>query len=355
MLKLPPVSKAGIFDPSLAETAPDQRLWMSYSAVDPSPRWPKLTRAVSTRLAYSDDTGASWNDAGVIINPIVEAEHKAERRTWQNEVSSLVHDPFSPPEERWKLFWHHYPAIGEDRQFQHGWIAYKRAASPQGLSNASEVKLLGGTAYERANDVAGGKTGSPIAGSPIHLASVLGDELSDCVAFSEPDAISRSDGLYMVVGCYAIRLLPKPQVRSRIILLTCKSPCRPEARGAWRLVGTLLEDKQAKFLGATSYSASDLISSGDQTYLMVSPVGDTPFQGAYQGCVVFQFADLASAKLVRDGRNPKPVKFVRGAIGSFSGACTYASSAKKAGILLGEVSVSEDGLRFHIFTTGQTF
>ncbi len=33
---------------------------MSYSAVDPSPHWPdKAARTMTTRLAYSDDSGAT--------------------------------------------------------------------------------------------------------------------------------------------------------------------------------------------------------------------------------------------------------------------------------------------------------
>ena len=58
-----PHPSAGAFDPSLADTPAGERAWMSYSAVDPSPRWPqKNTRTITTRLAYSDDGGRTWND-----------------------------------------------------------------------------------------------------------------------------------------------------------------------------------------------------------------------------------------------------------------------------------------------------
>jgi hypothetical protein len=38
-IALIPAGLYGIFDPSLADTPPGERAWMSFSAVDPSPRW----------------------------------------------------------------------------------------------------------------------------------------------------------------------------------------------------------------------------------------------------------------------------------------------------------------------------
>ncbi len=105
-----------------------------------------------------------WHDLGAVINPISETVDGPEQRTWSNEVSSLVFDPAAPADAQWKLFWHHYSAIGEDRQFQHGWIAYKHAATPEGLRTASEIKLLGGKAYDSVNDDRSGSTGSPLGG-----------------------------------------------------------------------------------------------------------------------------------------------------------------------------------------------
>ena len=61
---IPGVAERGIFDPSIAATPLGQRAWMSYSAVNPSRRFPdRNTRVIGTRLAYSDDAGATWNDA----------------------------------------------------------------------------------------------------------------------------------------------------------------------------------------------------------------------------------------------------------------------------------------------------
>src|SRR5436309_2204105 len=71
-----PVSQSGAFDPSLADTQPGARAWMSYSAVDPSPRWGmENSRTETIRLAYSDDRGAQWRDAGVRVNEILDIDY----------------------------------------------------------------------------------------------------------------------------------------------------------------------------------------------------------------------------------------------------------------------------------------
>ena len=58
----------GIFDPSLARDPASNRLWMSYSSVETSNFYPPAQYwAVSIRLAFSDDNGASWQDAGVSL------------------------------------------------------------------------------------------------------------------------------------------------------------------------------------------------------------------------------------------------------------------------------------------------
>lgn len=346
---LPQVSASGIFDPSLADTKAGARAWMAYSAVDPSPRWPeKNTRTITTRLAYSDDRGDSWSDLGVAVNPISEAAAGREERTWSNEVASLVFDPAAPSDARWKLFWHHYPAIGEDRQFQHGWIAYKRASTPEGLATATEIKLFGGKAYDSINDTKSGRTGSPVAGPP--RIRVAGVGAPDCIALSEPGAMATPSGIYMAVGCFAFQLIP-PRVVGRIILLKCAAPCNPENEGSWRLVGTLLTEDDAKSFSANNFSAADLFMQGEKAYVAVSPVGSRPVPGAYQGCYVFQFSALDSGTLERADGKPKIVKEIRGTPGSFNGACAYAQNATAAGFLYSEIRFADRPI-FQIFKTG---
>jgi len=316
------VSASGIFDPSLADTPAGARAWMAYSAVDPSPRWPANTRTVTTRLAYSGDKGVAWTDQGV-ANPLTETN---DGRSWVSEVSSLIYDPTAAGNARWKLFWHHYLLNGEERQFQHGWLGYKRASTPEGLRTATEVKLFAGSAYDGINDTTSGPTQSPVGGVPRIRIQNLG--APDCVALSEPGAMATSSGIYMAVGCYG--------ANQRIILLKCAAPCSIENPASWRIVGTL---KSGPF------SAANLFRQGTSSYLIVSPVGDSPFPGSYQGCQVFRFFSLDAGAL-----EPTIVKEIHGTPGSFNGACAYAQNVTAAGFLYSEIRFSNPIL-FQIFKT----
>jgi len=92
----------GIYDPSLAEDG-SERLWMSYSAVQPSPIHGLAFNAISTRVAYSDNRGRDWTDAGVVnASAAVQLPppHQRLAARWEHEVSRLLYDPWAPPPER---------------------------------------------------------------------------------------------------------------------------------------------------------------------------------------------------------------------------------------------------------------
>lgn len=104
------VGSMGIFDPSLARDPATGRLWMSFSEVNASANsiW-----GVGLRLAYSDDAGLTWIDAGVIdphrdvtVGPLTvtspgePAIPANSPGTWQSETSTLVYDPNAVVGER---------------------------------------------------------------------------------------------------------------------------------------------------------------------------------------------------------------------------------------------------------------
>ncbi len=344
------VSRGGIFDPSVADTPPGQRAWMSYSAVDPSPRWPtKNSRTITTRLAYSDDRGATWKDLGSRVNELTEVEQSGRGGTWSNEVSSLVFDTEAPAEERWKLFWHHYLTVDEDRKFENGWIGYKTAATPEGLREAKEVKLFGAKGYKELNDRAGGVTGSPLGGPPAIQVHRLQSD-GGCIVLSEPGVMATPSGIYFASNCFEFNILP-PGITSKIVLLKCASPCHPTSPAAWRFAGTFLRDKDASAFGGDSFSGSDLFTQNGQAYLIVSPVSSRPVHGAYNGCLVFRIADLETAKLEQTQGRFVPVKEIRGRPNTFNGACTYAPAVSAAGFIYGEIKFADKPL-FQIYRTG---
>jgi hypothetical protein len=355
-----PVSQAGVFDPSLADTGLVGRAWMSYSAVDPSPRWSdKNTRTVTTRLAYSDDHGATWTDLGR-VNDIKEFSRGAKGATWINEVSSLVFDPGAAPAERWQLYWHHYMSIGDNGQFSNGWIGYKGAATPEGLITAKEVKLFGGRVYEKANNDSASETSPPVGGPPVIQLDTLHSDLAYCLALTEPGAMATSTGVYMAMVCVQPRVhnilgmlgIGLFGTRGSTILLRCDAPCHPASPTAWRYISTLLTDDDAKAFGSIGFAAPDLFMQSGQSYLLISPTSNDPVNGSYNGCFVTRFVDLDRGIISRtpSGQFAK-LKTIQGHQNTFNGACTYQPSVSASGFVYGEIKFGDKPF-FQIFQTG---
>jgi hypothetical protein len=277
-----------------------------------------------------------------------------------NEVSSLVYDPYGPPKERWKLFWHHYLRANEDGEFQNGWIGYKSAATPQELRAAGEIKLFAGLAYDATNNELGSKTHPPLGGRPLAQVNALNKDLDMCIVLTEPGATATPSGIYLSLVCQ------EPRVRNvigllgiehfgtegRVIMLKCDSPCEPSNQGAWRYIATMLTTDAAKSMGFQGYSAPDLFAIGDTAYLMVSPISDKPVMGAYNGCVVFRFANLESGALETIQGRPKLMWHIHGHPNTFNGACTYSNSTAASGFLFGEIKFAGKPI-FQIFRSAK--
>jgi hypothetical protein len=346
------VGTHGIFDASLAQAPGASRVWMSYSAVEASVQWPSANPdVVASRIAYSDNQGRTWKDAGA-VNQVVDVDLSVPLPatpggSWINEVSSLVYDPGAPVAQRWKLFWHHYLTVHGVRGFEHGWLALKMAASPEQLAQATEIKLFSSMGYNSANDTQGGITKSPLGGPPaISLTTALGEpELNGCL-FTEPGPMATASALYLSMLCV------KSVTDHRIVLFKCASPCDPTQASSWDYLGSTLSDADAAAAGFNQgYSAPALFSSGGKSYLIATPVANAPWDSYYSGCRVFEFDNLETAALKESGGVPVAVKTIQGTAGSFNGACSYAPGASQAGVVLSEHMLSVVD-RFRLFLTG---
>ena len=349
------VGAHGIFDPSIARDPGNGKLWMSYSAVDPSAKWPANVNVVATHLAYSGDNGNTWNasSSGELINDVSDVTLPAvapnDAGTWISEVSQLVYDPGATAAERWKILWHHYLLVNNVRHFEHGWIAMKTASTPEGLAAATEIKLFAGYLYDPANDTLGGTTVSPVGGAPqIQLDTALNPALNNCV-FSEPGMYATNSALYMSLLC--VRLSDSNHL---IALFKCTGACTTGS--AWTYLGTALQNSDAAALGFdTGFSASGMFESGGNVYLVATPVqtAGAPWSDYYSGCRIFKFADIDTALLQMTGSQPALIGSVNGTPGSFNGACAYHASSNMSGMLYSEFNTS--ALTFQIFKSHINF
>jgi hypothetical protein len=311
------IGPIGVFDPSLASANGEARVWMAYSEVQASPMWPaQNVHVVRTRLARTDDQGSSFADVAAnptsfldVSLPLAPPNNAG---TWQSEVSSLVWDEGATAAERWRIAFHHYLLIDNERRFEHGWIGMKSAATPELLGAATEVKLFVGSIYDLGNDTPGGGSMSPVGGAPVLHVETLHPDLAGCLAFTEPSLFATSTSLEVALSCV------KPPNSGRILRLACSAPCAATTPSSWTYAGTLLTGANATTLGYdTGFSAPSLVrtASGGRA-LLITPVKSTPFPAFYDGCLVYPLTTSGALA----GSATAPSFVVPGTIGAFRGA-----------------------------------
>jgi hypothetical protein len=331
----------GIFDPSIAGDG--RQLYMTVSGVSSTAAGSSLgVIAVRSYLARSQDQGRTWQLVGGVVNPDIEASldgfPSPYRGRWQSEVTALTYDPDAPQPGRWKLFWHQYLNVNGDRRFEHGWLAYKEAEAPEQLASARPVKLITARGYDPVNDQPTGRTKPPLAGSAIVRVQELHRDLASCAAVSEPGVLAKPDALYLALICLRGSLFGWFGVSNQVVLLKCGRPCYATHPEAWSYAGTVLSQRDAEALGMRKFSAADLFTHDGHSFLIVSPSGTVPGEGAYKGCAVFPFEDLATGAIARDadGR-PHLDVLVELDKDSFNGACAFVPDGPHRGLLIGQI------------------
>jgi hypothetical protein len=223
---------------------------MSYSSVNSSAFYlSSVYWAVSIRLAFSDDNGASWQDPGATEN------------------------------ERWKLIWFQYLNADLTSYFaEHSWIALKMAATPQELVSATPVKLFGGVVLLADGSNTGSPVFSPLGGVPaIQLNSDLSrtrgvlnlTELTFCI-FTEPGLHATTSALYLTIYCTDVSTAPLSEY---LAYFRCGSPCDITNKMSWEYLGRLLTPADGQLAtGFHHYQAPALVTSNDKTYLLATPV-----------------------------------------------------------------------------------
>jgi len=348
-IAFPGVGARGVFDASLEAEPRSHRIWMSYSAVEPETVGGSTIDTVSTRLALSQDRGATWTDRGAVLNQAqIEAQPPAQLSgrpaVWQHEVSRLFYDRGAPSAERWKLLWHRYlladdgNAQTDDRQFQHGWIGLRIAATPEALVTAPRRKLFAAAGYDldaAYNDA--------VIGPPEIRLGTIDPALAQCVAVSEPGAAATARGLYVSLVCVGTT----PSVQ-RIVMLYWPYPAGP-----WQYLGSTLDTAMAAALDPSfiGFSAPELVAHGSRVMLIATPTV-APF-GFYGGCMGFRFAARDSAALRDRDRDGRPdVQFrIAADPGGFAGACGFAIESRRSGVVLSRAQLTEP-IRYHLVATG---
>jgi len=361
----------GIFDPSITRDTSSGQLWMSYSSVNTSPNYAStLYWSVSLRLAFSDDNGISWQDAGLAVSPAVERTDFGPmteahptgsipantKGIWQSETSSLIYDahPSTPANERWKLIWFQYFHGDVTSYFaDYSWISMKMASTPAGLAAAIPVKLFGGAGLQADNSITGSPVYAPIGGVPViqlntGLTQVGGGpditELNLCI-FTEPGLHATNSTIYMTIYCADASTVPLTEY---LVHFRCHSPCTMASAASWEYLGRVLSPTDAQAAtGDHHYQAPALVEKNGKTYLVVTPV-DTTSGSRYNGCRVYEFTDINNNQLLRNNGALVEVARIDGDINTHNGACAGFSELS-GGILLSQFGTIGTADAFKIY------
>ena len=321
---------AGNFDP--APTTDGIDIWMSYShvSVDASG-----IKEIDTRIAQTSDAGLSWTDAGLVNESVALAlDPPADVNRISHEVSRLVYNPYAVAQgaDPWLMLWHRYLTVRiggvDERLFEHGWIGMKSGASPTTLG--TERKLFTGNVYDSVNDAT--------LGSPEYALNMLyATELGDCATFTEPGLLPKAAGIY--VSLYCAKATPP----GKIILLRCDHHMNNCVYLGDMITGDEAANLEPSYDG---FSASELVSSNGNDYLIVTPT-ETDI---YRGCVAYEITDLENAAIERSAGKPVASLIIE-ENGDFNGACGYIPELTGSGIMISEAFFTGSPV-FQLFTTG---
>ena len=314
----------GVFDACHADDpVVPARVWRSYSAIDRSGYG---YGAVSTRIGASIDAGATF-DGGYLVNPSLDLQ---DGFSINYEVPALVYDSSASADERWKLiYWTVFnnPASTGDAWKRYdmtlSWLGMRSASSPMGPWS-EPIKLMAGA------------IGNPAVGGAPRF-------VSDALVVAEPGPLPVSDGFYMA---YQANTGPNAgDVRVRLCKLTANATVKQDCGEFF--IATALASMRTfvpELRGMAALTAPCLFRKRGKTYLMVTPI-DEAYN--YRGLVVFEVADIATARLVKwFGVVPKVVKYLA-APTAFGGAGAYSEGT--AEIVMGSVSPQ---MQFSLFNTG---
>lgn len=266
-------------DPSL-EYSPDGMGWLTYTSVDVE------NSILITHLAKSNDKGKTWEFVKVINQPLPDIIDGVEGN-WVHETTSIVYDPDDAGKE-WKIFWFRYfraeaIAGGQgEHTWLNSWIAYKYASNPEG-EWSEEIPVFGmGNFKNKGVDLAG-----------------LHPDLEDLVFFYEIGSLYKDGTLYLSLeGSVSPTGLGEWEKRKIILVSTI------DHGNTWRYIGTLIDYYDAQDAGYLTYTASSLAEENNRLFLLASPSGklSDPLdpEGHHDGTDIFEFEDIANAKLKRD-------------------------------------------------------
>ena len=327
----------GIFDISIEYDSKGIG-WMAYSRVI-------LPKYVETRVAKSTDKGKTWKFIKTVNRSkdgYQQLGKKKQKGAWRNETPSLLYDPQDKPHRRWKLFYQRYlskPPYKKGKSlFEHGWIAYKYAETPEGPWS-KPIRLFGSKANKCKVDL-----------------NTLNKDLKDNVFYNEIGTIVVDGVIYLSVDSSTTPTGVGEWRKRKIVLFSSKDHGK-----TWHYVNTLTDFDDAKEFGYLIFTGSSLVREGKKLYLLVTPAGRKGLfvkNRGHDGTYVLEFDDISKAKLKRDKNNNLLVhKIIKPDPEMHSGGLSdYDEQNTNGGVLFSQLTSKAKHRPefFQVYSTGET-
>lgn len=329
-------SPSGILDPAPLRATNAGTLWLAYTGANYYNAAGTPILDLSTRLARSDDGGATFS----FVRELGTAQPAAVTDTlgtvcggicsgrWVYAEPWLVEDSGDPdPARRFKLFAHKYflaPGAATPQQFQLGSIVMWTASTPD-ANWSTEQSLLGWNH-------------TPPELAPLNNFNLIDPTLSQCLTAAEGSATINAGALDFVFVCRTSALNPQTQ---KIVLLRSLDHAL-----SFKYISTPLAAADAARLGASYLAAPALLPSPTNApVLIATPVTIDNFGISNPlGCRVLPIADAQTGALYRDaGSTPIEILRVLPPVNTLGGGCGWDRGLGSTGLLMNDFVQPQTG------------
>jgi len=154
-----------------------------------------------------------------------------------------------------------------------------------------------------------------------------------------------NSAVYLSVFCAEVG----PTTTQYVEHFRCASPCDIDNAASWVYLGRVLTPADAAAAaGRDHFQAPAIVEQNAKTYLIVTPV-DVTSANRYDGCRVYEFADIDTGELARDGEDELiEVQRVSGKTGTHHGACA-AFDGLQGGIIYSQFDPARAPETFRIY------
>lgn len=323
---------------------------MVYSSITHRHGLSKDHSNIHVKLATSSDDGDSWELAGHVFtskHDMIEGfqglNSEISQGTWRYEQPSIIYDPDDPGREykvfALRYFWNGSVEVAR----QYGTIVLKTAGSKTDKIWPDDETWLFSASQSQPPPPYNGLVQLPL--------NRVSNALADVRAYTEPSAYYKDGFILLLLTAYTD--ISEDARPDRIVMIGSGDHGR-----SWAYLGAPISTADVAQLGDYDQISGGSIVEQDGRTLLMATYGIGEFNGL--GTMVFEFEDLAAARLKRDANGvPVVLNDIKGIekilLPPGTGRATWHEKLPDAGLLMPQVNhLGDEENRFAIFKRKET-